>query len=93
MKLKLGMNGDAEFVLDRKEDVITVPVTAIVEEDDKEFIWIAENGTARRVEVKTGLTSINDIEITEGLEQGQEVILRPPSNIEEGKRVIIDTDE
>ncbi len=88
LKHKIGMNGDAEFVLDNKENVITVPLTALVEEDDKEYVWISIDGIARKVEIMTGLSSVTDVEITEGLEEGQIIVTRPPVGIQDGKKII-----
>lgn len=93
LKFKLGMNGDAEFVLEKKEDVVVIPITAVVEEDEGEFVWISDNGIARKVKVETGLSSINDIEITKGINEGQTVVVRPPSDIDEGKRILVEKEE
>jgi len=81
------MNGEAEFVVSEKADVLMVPLTSLIEEDEKEYVWIVENGRAKRVEIKTGASSLNNIEVTEGLEEDNVVILRPPSDITEGAKI------
>lgn len=86
-RFKIGMNGEAEFILDKKENVLLVSVTSLVEEEEKEYVWIVEGGRAKRVEVKTGVSSINDIEILEGLKEGDVVITRPPAEIKEGDKI------
>lgn len=88
-RFKIGMNGEAEIILDTKEGVLLVPLTAVTEEDEKEYVWTVEDGRAKRLEVETGTSSINNIEITEGLEEGQEIITRPPAEISEGAKVKI----
>lgn len=92
-KFKLGMNGDAEFIKEKQNDALTIPITALVEEDDKDFVWISENGQTKKKEIKTGIESINYVEVTEGISEGQIVIIRPPSDIEEGKRIIEQGDD
>ncbi len=85
--LRPGMNGDAEFVLSEKEDVLLVPLTAIVEEEDETYLWVIRNGLAKKVQVETGISSINEIEIVSGLEGAEKVIIRPPQDIAENDRV------
>ncbi len=87
-KFRLGMNGDASFIVSSKQNVIVVPLTAIVEEDEKSYVWVVNsNNKAKKVEVATGASSIDDIEITSGLKSSDLVIVRPPSKIKEGDRV------
>jgi HlyD family secretion protein len=46
-------------------------------EEDVEVVFINENGTAKKVEVKTGISDYDNIEILEGVEEGQEVVTGP----------------
>lgn len=84
---KIGMNGEAEFIVNEKEDILLVPLTSLAEEEEREYLWIVENGLAKRVEVKTGASSLNNIEILEGISEGDIVIVRPPAEIKEGDKV------
>ncbi|RDC63154.1 efflux RND transporter periplasmic adaptor subunit [Adhaeribacter pallidiroseus] len=43
----------------------------------KEVIFVQENGKAKMIEVKTGISDFDNIEITSGLKPGQEVISGP----------------
>jgi HlyD family secretion protein len=46
-------------------------------EKDVEVVFINDNGTAKKVEVKTGISDYDNIEILEGVEIGQEVVIGP----------------
>jgi HlyD family secretion protein len=46
-------------------------------EADVEVVFINDNGTAKKVEVKTGISDYDNIEILEGVEEGQEVVTGP----------------
>jgi len=46
-------------------------------EQDVEVVFINDNGTAKKVEVKTGISDYDNIEILEGVELGQEVVTGP----------------
>jgi len=46
-------------------------------EEDVEVVFVNDNGTAKKVEVKTGISDYDNIEILEGVEEGQEVVTGP----------------
>ena len=46
-------------------------------ENDVEVVFINDNGTAKKVEVKTGISDYDNIEILEGVDVGQEVVKGP----------------
>ncbi|MFM1912969.1 MAG: hypothetical protein RIR51_807 [Bacteroidota bacterium] len=46
-------------------------------EDIQEVVFISENGKAKKVVVKTGISDFENIEILEGLKEGDEVIVGP----------------
>jgi len=58
-----------------KEDVLIVPEEAIYEKNEKKYVEVLENGEPEEVEVVVGIENDDYIEIIEGLEEGQEVIL------------------
>ena len=92
-KFKLGMNGDAEFIIDEKSSVLSIPVSALIEESvEEKYVWISDSGSAKKVQVETGISSFNDIQIIKGLEEGQTVIVRPPNNIKDGNKIIDQSD-
>ncbi|MGK7395912.1 MAG: efflux RND transporter periplasmic adaptor subunit [Candidatus Cyclobacteriaceae bacterium M3_2C_046] len=70
-------NGDAEG--EEQEDAETDNSNAALSEDDQEqeVVFINEDGTAKMVQVKTGISDFEFIEIDSGLTVGQEVIKGP----------------
>jgi cobalt-zinc-cadmium efflux system membrane fusion protein len=56
---------------------LAVPSSAVVEHDQKKFVFIGESeDTFRRVDVTTGLEQGEMVEITHGLESGMQVVTR-----------------
>jgi HlyD family secretion protein len=49
--------------------------------------FVVEDGRARLRRLETGLVGEDHYEVTRGLEEGETVILRPPTDLEEGDRV------
>ncbi len=75
-KLKSGFTANLDIIVGQRENVITVPYVAVKEDEQGKYVKIVENNEVkeeRRVEI--GLGSDTRIEIREGLEQGEEVVL------------------
>lgn len=87
--LKLGFTVDIMITTMKEKDLLTVPVEAIVSEDDIRFVYVVENGLAQKREVETTLgNELHDI-VLSGLEEGDEIILDPPPELEDGRQVTV----
>jgi RND family efflux transporter MFP subunit len=70
---RIGMNGDAEFQIKPKENILVAPTEALLP-DDK--VWVKRGeGTFEKVSVETGIENDEQIEITNGLKEGDEVVV------------------
>lgn len=74
-KFKIGMNGDAEIIIEERQSVLTLPLEAIKIQDSQTFVQALENRKIRLVPVQKGLESETDVEIESGVSEGQIVIL------------------
>jgi len=87
LRFKLGMGGDAEILVDSKENVLLIPADALVERE-KNYVWTVDNqGKAHKKEIKIGLESEDNIEITDGLLEGDEVIVKGLVGLKEGQKI------
>ncbi len=78
VNIRAGYSANAEIVLARVEDVVTVPESTVNFSGDSIFVWLetdplAKNQTFERHDVKTGLSDGLMIEVKEGLAAGQKV--------------------
>lgn len=85
-KFKVGMGGDTDIVLNTITKVFKVPSSAVVT-DGSDYVWIVENGRAKKVKVEIGASNIDETEIKSGLTEGQTVISQPSALLKEGSRV------
>lgn len=107
-----GMTASVEIITERKENVLSVPLSSVTtrqlssdtanatsntllnEENLAEVVFAYDNGSARQVKVKTGISDFDFIEITEGLSSGEEIISGPfmavSKELEDGKKVTTD---
>ena len=74
-----------------KSKAILVPLTSVVTENDKNYVWLVDDQKkAKKVEVTLGNADADNQEITSGLTDGAKVISNPTSSLEEGKEVKAD---
>jgi len=73
-----GMTANVVFYTESKENVLYIPQRTIrTDEENKKYVLILKNNKAENVYVSTGLRGDNGlVEITSGLEEGQEIIVR-----------------
>jgi hypothetical protein len=55
-----------------------VPIVSVFEEKSKYYCYVQANSTWERREVEVGLSNENTAQIVEGLQEGDEVLLRKP---------------
>jgi len=73
-QLRPQMTTTATITTAVRQNVITVPTTAIKTTDDVSYVQIMESGVPRSQEVTLGISSDTDTEITAGLEAGLTIV-------------------
>lgn len=75
-RFRLGMNGDVDITVDKREDTLIIPINTLIERDNKTFVRrrTGEN-TADEVEIQTGLETDDEIEVLSGLNEGDEIVI------------------
>ena len=81
-ELKQGFSVSVE--VKNKSKAILVPLTSVVTENDKNYVWLVDDQKkAKKVEVTLGNADADNQEITSGLTDGAKVISNPTSSLEE----------
>jgi RND family efflux transporter MFP subunit len=65
---RIGMSGDARFVLFQKDDALIVPSRFVNSDKDGKYVNLGKMGN--KVRVSVGIEGENDIEITSGVKEG-----------------------
>lgn len=71
------------------EKALTVPVSAIQKTSEGEMVYVADKGKAKAVTVKTGRNSNGMVEILEGLQPGDKVVVEGYADLDNGKAIEI----
>ncbi len=74
-KLKPGMSATVEIVTDQLRDVLYVPIQAVVSDKDKHYVYRIQRGRKHLQKVEIGKYNTQFIEIKDGLDEGEELLL------------------
>lgn len=83
--LKPGFIVDVEIINESSNDLVTVPSFSIIEEGNKSYVFVVEDGKAYKKEVEIGVRGSSEYEIL-NIPLGTEVIVNP-FKVSSGERV------
>ena len=89
--LKPGMTAKVEVIVDRHEDVLSMPVAAIVETGQGHFCWVETAAGTKQRSLQLGDSNDEFIVVEAGVEEGDEVVLDPADSIEEARKLLSPT--
>jgi len=78
---------NARFVLREATDVLRAPASAVFRQDDGEAVFRIDGSRARLTTVRTGLQGSGLVEILEGLQANDRLVVHPDRELEDGARV------
>lgn len=80
--LRAGYSANADIIIQKKEDILVVPERVVEFKEDTAFVEVKEpNGEIVKKTIKTGLSDGLNIEVMEGLKEGDLLVERPPKEI------------
>jgi multidrug efflux pump subunit AcrA (membrane-fusion protein) len=85
--LNPGMFGRVEILLRSTPQAILVPIQALISEGEKDVVFVLKDGKAYRRTVEKGLIKDAVVEITQGLNPGEQVITAGPGPLKDGSPV------
>ncbi|MBA7702227.1 Macrolide export protein MacA [subsurface metagenome] len=81
--IRAGYSANAELVINKAENTLFIPERLVEFNNEQTFVEVMdEKGEIIKKEVKIGLSDGINVEIQGGLEEGEEVVERPPKEIE-----------
>lgn len=78
--LKPGMSAEVEIMVRTLPNVLYVPIQCVVPRKSEHYCYVVENGEVEERKVETGDLTVSYIEIKDGLEENEKVLLRPPAS-------------
>jgi len=85
--LRIGYNATVDITVLSKTDVLSIPVTALLTEGDLHYVYVVEEGKARRREIAIGYKTSEWVEVIEGLGEGEKIVVEGISKVKNGQKV------
>ncbi|UPT75654.1 MAG: efflux RND transporter periplasmic adaptor subunit [Elusimicrobiota bacterium] len=79
-RLKPGMTARVDGLLDSRKQVLKASLSAVFEEAGKEFAYVTGAGEPKKSELKLGLRSEMDVEVLEGVKEGDKLLTEKPES-------------
>ncbi|VAX37860.1 hypothetical protein MNBD_PLANCTO02-2460, partial [hydrothermal vent metagenome] len=79
-QLKPGLTAEVEILVEERENVLMVSMQSILGIGSKQYAYVLTEEGSQRREVKTGKTNNEVVEILDGINEGEEVVLNPRSS-------------
>lgn len=89
--LKAGMFTRVELKYDTHENVITVPYSALINQDNRQALYVIDGTNANRREVQIGYREGDSVEIVSGINPGEQVVTRGQQNLKDQSLVEVIT--
>jgi len=85
--LRPGMFARIAIIYERKPDALQIPRTALLDGDGPPKVFVVNNGTAAERAVKLGLSNGGWVEVTDGLKDGERVVVVGQGAVKPGAKV------
>jgi HlyD family secretion protein len=72
-----GMTAEVEIATQHREDVLAIPIEALAVEEGEDYCYVVSDDGIERREIEIGQSTADLLEVTQGLEEGERVVLKP----------------
>ena len=87
-----GMFGRFDIAYEQHVDALIIPAAAVVKEDNQTVVYVVEDGAAVRRIIETGIQSGDNIEILNGLDEDEQIVVTGQGSLRDGSRVYASID-
>lgn len=83
--LRVGFSNEIDILVGEEKDILTVKAESLkIEKGNKKYVFVVKDNIVEKREVLVGLQGDTEVEILEGVDEGEEVILNPLGNLNTG---------
>jgi membrane fusion protein (multidrug efflux system) len=86
-RLKPGMFVEVRIIVGQKENILVIPRKAVLYKQNKTFVFVVNQMQAAQREVKLGLIEEDQVEIVDGLVEGDTIVVVGIESLKDGQRV------
>jgi len=82
-----GMFVRANIIKQSREDALSIPFYSIISRNDEQYVFIELDGVVRKQHVQTGIMEQWMVEITDGLQSGDRIVVEGHRDVENDQKV------
>lgn len=87
-RLKIDFDLDGKILLEDMQDILKVPIESVLyDEKNLPYVFVVKDGVAHKNYIVTGGVSNNYIQVVEGLNVSENVIVNPPKDVTDKTKV------
>ncbi|TCO79512.1 efflux RND transporter periplasmic adaptor subunit [Marinisporobacter balticus] len=87
--VKAGMFAEISIVSDKKENILIIPSDSVVVKNGKEVVFVVHDHQTQLQEVSLGIDNGKEVEVTNGLKEGDLIVIKGQNYLENGNKVQI----
>ena len=88
-QLRQNQRLSVRILLDHRENVLTVQRGSFVDESGGSYAYVVRDGMATKTPIRVGESSIDKVEILDGLKEGDNIVISGTDNFKGAQRVVI----
>ena len=86
-RLKPGMFVEVQIAIGAKKNVLVIPRRAILYKQNKTYVFVMNRNQVSQREISMGLTEEDEVEVTNGLVEGDVIVVVGVEGLKDGQRV------
>ena len=87
--LKQNQRVNTRLILDSRPDVVKAPRGPFLESMGGRQVYVVSNGVAELRPITVGAVSVTEVEVTSGLEEGEQIVLSDMTRFDGAKRILL----
>jgi HlyD family secretion protein len=88
-QLRQNQRLSVRILLDKRDNVLTVQRGSFVDESGGSYAYVVKDGIATKTPIRVGVSSIDKVEILQGLKEGDQIVISGTDNFKGAQRVAI----
>jgi len=88
-QLRQNQRLSVRILLDKRDNVLTVQRGSFVDESGGSYAYLVRDGVAEKHTIRVGASSIDKVEILDGLKEGDNIVISGTDNFKGAQRVVI----
>lgn len=85
--LKPGMSAVVSLLLGKHSEAVAIPKDAVIEKMNEKYVYLFDNGTAKKTSVQTGFDDGHNVEVLSGIGAGARLITTDLNVLKDGAKV------